>query len=112
MVGIADLLLTSDNDIIDDMSERNPDHRKRLALWMNGEMQRVNIYKRVNIYIKILYRDLQRHPETIWSFILYTGYLKAIRLYKKACAANGVWYDWLHRRRLLRIEAMQEMSTA
>ena len=69
-------VMTSGNDIIDDMIDRNPSHRERLALLMNGETQNVSIYKNIS------YRDLQRNPDAIWSFLLYTGYLKAIRVYK------------------------------
>ena len=69
-------VMTSGNDIIDDMIERNPSHRERLALLMHGETQNVSIYKNIS------YRDLQRNPDAIWSFLLYTGYLKAIRVYK------------------------------
>ncbi|MBR4984748.1 MAG: PD-(D/E)XK nuclease domain-containing protein, partial [Proteobacteria bacterium] len=69
-------VMTSGNDIIDDMIERNPQHRERLARLMNGETLSVPIYKNIS------YRDLQSNPESIWSFLLYTGYLKAIGLYK------------------------------
>ena len=69
-------VMTSGNDIIDDMIERNPQHRDCLAQLMNGEMQNVPVYKNIS------YRDLHCNPELIWSFLLYTGYLKAIRLYK------------------------------
>ena len=69
-------VMTSGNDIIDDMIERNPQHRECLARLMNGETLRVPIYKNIS------YRDLQGNPESIWSFLLYTGYLKAIGLYK------------------------------
>ncbi|MBR4985453.1 MAG: AAA family ATPase [Proteobacteria bacterium] len=68
-------VMTSGNDIIDDMIDRNPEHRERLALLMNGETRNVNIYKNIS------YKDLHCNPETIWSFLLYTGYLKAMRLY-------------------------------
>ena len=71
-------VLTSGNDIIESMIEKNPDHRERLARLMNGETQNVNIYKNLS------YRDLKINPDAIWSFLLYTGYLKAIRLYKNA----------------------------
>jgi hypothetical protein len=43
---------------------------------VNGETVRVSIYKNLS------YRDLKRTPETIWSFLLYTGYLNAIRILK------------------------------
>ena len=69
-------VMTSGNDIIDDMIDRNPEHRERLALLMNGETQNVNIYKNIS------YKDLYRNPETIWSFLLYTGYLKAVKVFK------------------------------
>ena len=69
-------VMTSGNDIIDDMIDRNPSHREKLARLMNGETQKVSIYKNIS------YRDLQRNPDAIWSFLIYTGYLKAIRVYK------------------------------
>ena len=71
-------VMTSGNDIIDDVIERNPMHREKLSLLMNGETQHVKIYKNLS------YRDLKQEPDAIWSFLLYTGYLKAIRVYINA----------------------------
>ena len=63
---------TSGNDIIDDMIERNPEHRTGLARLMNGETMIVPVYENLS------YRDLKENPEAIWSFLLYTGYLKSV----------------------------------
>jgi hypothetical protein len=43
---------------------------------MNGETIRVKIYKSLS------YRDLKQNPDGIWSFLLYTGYLKALSVSK------------------------------
>ena len=64
---------TSGNDIIDEMIDRNPDHRNKLAQIMNGEPLWAPVFQDLS------YRDLKIHPESIWSFLLYTGYLKAIQ---------------------------------
>ena len=64
--------LTSGNDIIDDMIDRNPAHREGLAMLMNGETMTVPVYENLS------YRDLQETPDAIWSFLLYTGYLKSL----------------------------------
>ena len=64
--------LTSGNDIIDDMIDRNPAHREGLAKLMNGETMTVTVYENLS------YRDLQETPDAIWSFLLYTGYLKSL----------------------------------
>ncbi|MBQ9395511.1 MAG: AAA family ATPase [Proteobacteria bacterium] len=69
-------VMTSGNDIIDDVIERNPQHRELLAKLMSGETIQTLVYKNIS------YRDLKRNPDAIWSFLLYTGYLKAIKLYK------------------------------
>ena len=69
-------VMTSGNDIIEHLIERNPDHRERLAKLMNDETQNITIYKNLSC------RDLNINPESIWSFLLYTGYLKSIRIYK------------------------------
>ncbi|MBR4986541.1 MAG: AAA family ATPase [Proteobacteria bacterium] len=68
--------LTSGNDIIDDMIDRHPEHRAALASMMNGETIRVRVYENLS------YRDLQRNDNAIWSFLLYTGYLKSVHLEK------------------------------
>ena len=69
-------VMTSGNDIVDDVIERNPQHRELLAKMMHGETIWVKIYKNIS------YRDLKRNPDAIWSFLLYTGYLKALSVRK------------------------------
>ncbi len=71
-------VMTSSNDIIDDMIDLNPGHRSDLALLMKGETKWVPIYQDLS------YRDLNRRPDAIWSFLLYTGYLKSVNLRKNA----------------------------
>ncbi len=73
---------TSSNDIIDDMIERNPEHRHILAKIMNGEPHWAAVFQDLS------YCDLQTRPESIWSFLLYTGYLKAI---EKRQLDTGNW---------------------
>ena len=68
--------LTSGNDIIDDMIDRNPDHRNALAKLMNGETMCVPVYENLS------YRDLRENPDAVWSFLFYTGYLKTVKLSK------------------------------
>ena len=63
---------TSSNDIIDDMIERNPEDRHALARIMEGNPLWTPVFQDLS------YRDLNLHPESIWSFLLYTGYLKSI----------------------------------
>ncbi|MBQ8036656.1 MAG: AAA family ATPase [Proteobacteria bacterium] len=69
-------VMTSGNDIIDDIIERNPQHRELLAKMMKGETISVMIYKNIS------YRDLKQNPDAIWSFLLYTGYLKAVKVFR------------------------------
>ena len=69
-------VLTSGNDIIDDVIEHNPQHREIIEKMMNGKTARVKIYKNLS------YRDLKQNPDGIWSFLLYTGYLKALNVSK------------------------------
>ena len=73
---------TSGNDIIDDLIQRNPDHRNALAKIMNGEPLWAPVFPDLS------YRDLKTRPESIWSFLLYTGYLKAI---EKRQNDSGNW---------------------
>ena len=68
--------LTSGNDIIDDMIERNPQHRESLARLMDGGTMTIPVVGNLS------YRDLQKNPEAIWSFLLYTGYLKPVKVSK------------------------------
>ena len=73
---------TSSNDIIDDMIERNPEDRHALARIMEGNPLWAPVFQDLS------YRDLNLHPESIWSFLLYTGYLKAI---EQRQLASGNW---------------------
>ena len=68
--------MTSSNDIIDEMIDNNPQHREALASLMNGETMTVPVIDNLS------YRDLKQNPDAIWSFLLYTGYLKAIKVGK------------------------------
>ena len=68
--------MTSSNDIIDDMIDNNPQHREALARLMSGETMTVQLFDNLS------YRDLKQNPDAIWSFLLYTGYLKAIKVGK------------------------------
>ena len=65
-------VMTSGNDIIDNMIDRNCAYRQSLAKMMNGEPLWVPVYQDLS------YRDLMIRPKSIWSFLLYTGYLKSI----------------------------------
>ena len=65
---------TSGNAIIDEMIDNNPDHRQKLADIMNGEPLWAPIIQDLS------YRDLKKRPDVIWSFLLYTGYLKSIEM--------------------------------
>ena len=79
---------TSSNDIIDEMIDKNPHHREILAKLMNGGTITVPVYDNLS------YRDLRQHSDAIWSFLLYTGYLKAIKAGKdernRMCAEVAV----------------------
>ena len=68
--------MTSSNDIIDDMIDNNLQYRTDLAELMNGGSKWIPIYKDLS------YRDLKLRPDAIWSFLLYTGYLKSIEIKK------------------------------
>ena len=65
--------MTIGNDIIDEMIDRNPQHREALSRLMDGETMTVPVVSNLS------YRDLQYNPDAIWSFLLYTGYLKSVR---------------------------------
>ena len=67
---------TSGNAIIDEMIDRNPQHREALANLMNGATMTVPVFDNLS------YRDLEKNPDAIWSFLLYTGYLKAVEIKK------------------------------
>ena len=64
---------TSGNDIIDDIIDKNPQHREALASLMTGETMTVPVFDHLS------YRDLRQNPDAIWSFLLYTGYLKSVQ---------------------------------
>ena len=68
--------MTSSNDIIDDMIANNPGDRAELARLMRGETKWVPVYKDLS------YRDLKSRPDSIWSLLLYTGYLKPVEIKK------------------------------
>ena len=68
--------LTSGNDIVDDMIDKNPQHRDALGRLMNGATMIVPVFENLS------YRDLQQNPEAIWSFLLFTGYLKSLTVRK------------------------------
>ena len=64
--------LTSGNDIISDMIDNHPEYRSELARMIEGGT------KWVPVYHNLSYRDLKTRPDAIWSFLLFTGYLKSI----------------------------------
>ena len=66
--------MTSGNDIIDEMIDRNPQHREALSRLMDGGTMTVPVVSNLS------YRDLQYNPDAIWSFLLYTGYLKSVKI--------------------------------
>ena len=67
-------VMTSGNDIIDDVIQRNTEHRETLEKLMHGSTIQKTIYKNLS------YRDLKHNPDAIWSFLLYTGYMKAVKV--------------------------------
>ncbi len=67
---------TSSNDIIDDMINNHPEYREDLARLMEGGTKWVKVYKDLS------YRDLNSRPDAIWSFLLFTGYLKSLNVRK------------------------------
>ena len=70
--------VTSSNDIIDDMIDHHPQYREDLAKMMKGATKRVPVYQDIS------YRDLKTRPDAIWSFLLYTGYLKSVNIAKNS----------------------------
>ncbi len=67
---------TSSNDIIQDLiSKGSKDIHNTIESLMNGE----SIIK--PIYDDITYRNLDLNSECIWSFLLFTGYLKPIKVF-------------------------------
>ena len=65
---------TSSNDIIDNVITNDPDQRNTLARIMDGDP----IW--APLYCDLSYRDLNVKSDAIWSFLLYTGYLKSIEI--------------------------------
>lgn len=65
---------TSSNDIIDNVITNDPDQRNTLARIMDGDP----IW--APLYCDLSYRDLSVKSDAIWSFLLYTGYLKSIEI--------------------------------
>ena len=68
--------MTSSNDIIDDMIDNHPEYREELAKLVEGNTQWIPVYKDLS------YRDLKTRPDAIWSFLLFTGYLKSLEVRK------------------------------
>ena len=68
--------MTSSNDIIDDIIDNHPEYRAELAQMMEGGTKWVKVYKDLS------YRDLKIRPDAIWSFLLFTGYLKSLTVRK------------------------------
>ena len=64
---------TSGNSIIDEIMENQPQHREMLADIVQGNSVWAPIYDDLS------YRELQKRPQAIWSFLLYTGYLKVLQ---------------------------------
>ena len=64
---------TSGNSIIDEIMENQPQNRERLADIVQGNPVWAPIYDDLS------YRELQERPQAIWSFLLYTGYLKVLQ---------------------------------
>ena len=71
-------VMTSGNDIIDNAIEQSPQQREIIEKLLDGGTFWARIYKNLS------YRDLKQNPDAIWSFLLYTGYLKALRVSKDA----------------------------
>lgn len=63
---------TSSNDIIEDLLLHHPDAREKLGQIAKGETINVSLYD------DITYRDLKIRPESIWTMLLHTGYLKCM----------------------------------
>ncbi len=63
---------TSGNSIIDEIMENQPQNRETLADIVQGNPVWAPIYDDLS------YRELQERPQAIWSFLLYTGYLKVL----------------------------------
>jgi len=69
---------TSSNDIIHELVvDGNEETHNQIEALMNGESLTKPIYE------DITYRNININTDYIWSFLLFTGYLKPIRLLKK-----------------------------
>jgi len=69
---------TSSNDIIHELVVNgNEETHNQIEALMNGESLTKPIYE------DITYRNININTDYIWSFLLFTGYLKPIRLLKK-----------------------------
>ena len=64
---------TSGNSIIDEIMAHQPQNREMLADIVQGNAVWAPIYDDLS------YRELQERPQAIWSFLLYTGYLKVLQ---------------------------------
>ncbi|MBQ9395951.1 MAG: AAA family ATPase [Proteobacteria bacterium] len=63
---------TSGNSIIYEIMAHQPQNREMLSQILSGEKIWVSLYENIS------YRDLSLNPDSIWSFLLYTGYLKVV----------------------------------
>ena len=69
---------TSSNDIIHELViNGNEETHSQIEALVNGESLTKPIYE------DITYRNININTDYIWSFLLFTGYLKPIRLFKK-----------------------------
>jgi len=68
---------TSSNDIIRKLIfEGGEDTRNTIERLMNGESVSAPIFE------DITYRNIDINSDSIWSLLLFTGYLKPIKIYK------------------------------
>ena len=71
-------LNTSSNSIIHELiAKSNVTVRKEIERLTNGESLEKQLFS------DITYANMDVNHEHIWSFLLYTGYLKAVRIFKK-----------------------------
>jgi hypothetical protein len=68
---------TSSNDIIEELLIHHPEQREILGQIVLGD----NVW--VPLYDDITYRDLKIRPDSIWTMLLHTGYLKTMKLEKE-----------------------------
>ena len=64
---------SSGNSIINELIRKHPEYREDVETLLAGRTVEKPIYE------FITYRDLDNLPDVIWTFLLYAGYLKAIR---------------------------------